>query len=86
MERRLQILLDQHRFSLVEQEAQQSGRSIAAVIREAIDEHFDDADARRREAAHQFLELTEDPGEGVEEDWPTIKAAIEEELGRAGRW
>lgn len=87
MERRLQILLDQHRFSLVENEAKMSGRSIAAVIRTAIDEHFDEAQgtARRQEAARRFLELPQDT-EGSEDDWPTIKAVIEDELGRAGRW
>lgn len=85
LERRLQILIDQHRFSLIEREAKQSGQSIAAVIRTAIDEHFDDEDTRRRDAARRFLELTQDPPEGVEDDWETIKAAIEEDLGRAGR-
>ena len=36
MERRLQLLLDQERFAKVEAEARASGRSVAAIIREAI--------------------------------------------------
>jgi len=84
MERRLQILLDQHRFSLVEREAKQSGRSIAAVIRMAIDEHFDDEDARRRDAARRFLAFEHESQE-PEDDWETIKAALEADMDRAER-
>lgn len=84
MERRLQILLDRHRYGLVEREAKRSGRSVAAVIREAIDLQLDDDAARRREGARRFLELPTDD-EGQEEDWETIKAAIEDDLARADR-
>lgn len=42
MERRLQLLLDRHRYELVAREARRSKRSVAAVIREAIDQKFDD--------------------------------------------
>jgi hypothetical protein len=37
LERRVQILLDDSRFSKVAREAQRRGISVAAVIREAID-------------------------------------------------
>lgn len=62
MERRLQLLLDRHRFRLVESEAERSGRSVAAVIREAIDLRFadDDAAARRADAAGELLRRMQD--------------------------
>lgn len=85
MEKRLQLLLDAHRYQLISDEAQRSGRSVAAVIREAIDERFadHDADARRADAARLFLEMTADPGEGREADWVDIKADLEHDLTRS---
>lgn len=63
MEKRLQLLLDARRYSLVSDEAERTGRSVAAVIREAIDMHFavDERARTRAEAAQQLLELTESP-------------------------
>jgi predicted DNA-binding protein len=60
MERRLQLLLDQERYDRVAAEAKRSGRSVASVIREAIDLRFDDvgAHARRAVAARRFLDMT----------------------------
>jgi len=40
LERRLQLLLDQERYERVAAEARESGRSVNAVIREAIDAHY----------------------------------------------
>jgi predicted DNA-binding protein len=79
MERRLQLLLDQDRYDRVEAEAKRSGRSVAAVIREAIDYRFHSDEDARRLAADQFLERTREPV-GVEPDWADAKAAMEAEL------
>lgn len=79
MERRLQLLLDQQRYSLVAEEAQRSGRSVAAVIREAIDLRFDNAERRRAEAAARLLEMTAEP-RGREPDWSETKAQLDREL------
>ena len=81
LERRLQILLDQERHSLVESEAARSGRSVAAVIREAIDLRFASDVAVRANAAAAFLEATSDEG-GPGEDWAEVKAAMEADLDR----
>ncbi|NYE01742.1 putative DNA-binding protein [Kineosphaera limosa] len=51
MGRRLQLLLDQERYDRVAAEAQRSGRSVAAVIREAIDLRFESSHRERRAAA-----------------------------------
>jgi hypothetical protein len=81
MERRLQLLLDQARYDLVEAEASRTGRSVAAVIREAIDYRFhEDADARRG-AGERLLGRSETP-DGVEPDWADSKAALMDDLGR----
>jgi hypothetical protein len=80
MERRLQLLLDQHRYDLVAAEAQRSGRSVAAVIREAIDQRFDDAEHRRMAAARRFLDLVDDHRPGPEPEWAETKALMEQEL------
>ncbi|MDO5627009.1 MAG: hypothetical protein Q4G43_01695 [Mobilicoccus sp.] len=66
MERRLQILLDEKRYDRVAAEADRSGRSVAAVVREAIDMRFpDDAGQARAEAARSLLSLTADDGSGA---------------------
>lgn len=82
MERRLQLLLDADRYAKVAQEAERSGRSVAAVIREAIDLRFPEDDGPRADAARALLELTAQPagprGEGPAE----LKEAYAAELER----
>lgn len=79
MERRLQLLLDLHRYSLVEAEASRSGRSVAAVIREAIDVRFDNADGQRAAAAQELLDATQTT-HGTEPDWADVKAGLSADL------
>lgn len=69
MEKRLQLLLDAHRYQQVAAEASRSGRSVAAVIREAIDVRFEQDEARERRAAAlgEFLAMGPDT-DGPEED------------------
>lgn len=83
LERRLQLLLDQERYAKVEAEARAGGRSVAAVIREAVDYRFDvDAQAARRsEAARRFLELARGTDHAPPlADWAAIKQAMGDEL------
>lgn len=56
-ERRLQILLDEERCAVVESETARPGRSVAAVIREAIDVRFSSDVAVRAAAATRDVEL-----------------------------
>lgn len=69
MEKRLQLLLDVPRYARVEKEAARSGRSVAAVIREAIDFRFpDDEHNARTAAAAQLLldtQVTEPEAPGL---------------------
>lgn len=81
MERRLQILLDAARYDRVAEEAARTGRSVAAVIREAIDLRFPDDEGDTRAAAAQaLLALTEDPGEQRGEGPAELKDAYAEQL------
>ncbi len=81
LERRLQILLDQARYSKVEEEAARSGRSVAAVIREAIDLRFAPGASARSAAAADFLAMTGSPTEPGEE-WSDAKSAMAADLAR----
>ncbi len=81
MERRLQLLLDQERYDRVAAEASRSGRSVAAVIREAIDLRFDDAAGARQHAAGLVLELAQaSHDEPPFEDPATLKDLYDAEL------
>ena len=69
--RRTQLLLDEARYERLQAEADSTGRSVAAVIREAIDERLARDDERRREAGRRLLEAPRptDP----EPDWDDVK-------------
>lgn len=79
MDKRLQLLLDRARYARVEAEAQKSGRSVAAVIREAIDVRFPNDETKVQAAIVRFLAATAEPS-GVEPDWAETKAEMEQEL------
>jgi hypothetical protein len=75
MERRLQLLLDQPRYDRVASAAKESGRSVAAVIRDAIDLAYPGGEELRAESWSALLLETETPS-GPAEDWATIKEAL----------
>ncbi len=81
LDRRVQLLLDQERYAALEREAQASHRSVAAVIREAIDARLDHGAAARRAAARRFL-ASVDPDDAPAVDWEVEKAAIENDMLR----
>jgi hypothetical protein len=81
MERRLQLLLDEARYSRLAAESKATGRSVASLIREAIDTRWDADAAKRRAAARRMLEWITPPTPGErEEDWDVIKRAIEDDI------
>ncbi|WP_256839496.1 hypothetical protein [Ornithinimicrobium faecis] len=86
MEKRLQLLLDAHRYEQVAAEASRSGRSVAAVIREAIDVRFeqDEERGRRSAALGDFLAMGPD-GDGPDEDVVAeLHDEFEDHLSRKG--
>ena len=79
LERRLQILLDQERYDRLDREARESGRSVASLVREAIDLRNASAHTRRAEAGRRLL--TEFTDRDLDEpDWAATKADLGREL------
>jgi hypothetical protein len=72
MTRRLQILIDEQRYAILERESQRTGRPVAELIRDAVDARYG-ADLAARRAAFEVV-LTADPM--PVEDWPAMKADL----------
>lgn len=77
----MQILLDEERYARLDREARESGRSVASIVREAIDMRFASGHARRGEAGRRLMAEFRD-GAGDEPDWSQAKADLEHELDR----
>lgn len=75
--RRLQVLVDDARFERLEAESRTTGRSVGAIVRSAIDQHFTATDGvtLRSSAAHRLLERTVAPSD-IEPEWAESKAVI----------
>lgn len=71
--RRLQILLDEDRYSRLERLARRRGASVATIVREAIDAAFPHDEPDRAEAARRVLDAEPIPVS----DWPLIKDEID---------
>jgi len=82
LERRLHLLLDQDRHDRLVAEAERTGRSVNAVIRAAIDEHFDEQrdQVRRAAAARLLLASAAAPGSEPAETWEQMLAAQDADL------
>jgi len=61
LERRLQILLDEHRHERLVAVAQERGVSVASVVREAIDRGLPATEGRRRAAGYRLLDAPQMP-------------------------
>jgi hypothetical protein len=76
MGRRVHILLDPGRHGRVTAEAEQSGRTVAAVIREAIDLRYPPAGAEARmRAAADLLAVTATPSDAPGQGPAELKEA-----------
>ncbi|HLG92558.1 MAG TPA: hypothetical protein VKY15_06210 [Acidimicrobiales bacterium] len=56
LSRRLQVLVDEERWSRLEHEARRRGVSVASLVRAAIDQRFPSDAGRRRAALQAILE------------------------------
>lgn len=72
--RRLQILIDDHRFTLLEREAERRHASVAEIVRDAIDALFDDEQRERAAAVDRLLASEPFPVD----DWEIMKREIED--------
>lgn len=69
MTRRLQILVDDRRYALLERESKATGRPVAELIRDAIDTRYG-VDLTARHAAYRRI-LAAEPMRV--DDWTTMK-------------
>ena len=76
MTRRLQILIDEPRYELLERESQRTGRSIAELIRDSVDAVYGVDRAARRGALESIL--AEEPM--PVEDWEIMKQDMTDTL------
>lgn len=76
MTRRLQVLLDEERYALLERESQRTGRPVAELVRAAVDSRYG-TDRTARQAAFQQILAAE--GMPVE-DWDVMKRDLLDSL------
>jgi hypothetical protein len=75
---RMQLLLDEERRRRLEHEARRTGRSVASLIREAIDMRLGlGGEAKRRREAAERLLATPRPG-GREAEWPAVDQELQD--------
>jgi transposase len=76
LSRRTQLLLDDERHRRLEEEARRTGRSIASLVREAIDLRYEVAQqsADRRRAAATLLDAPRPSG--PEPDWADVEREL----------
>lgn len=72
--RRLQILLDDERHERLTAESRRSGRSVGALVRDALDRTYPSVTRRKREAARRILAAPRMPIGDPEE----IRAELDE--------
>jgi hypothetical protein len=80
LERRLQILIDEQRYRRLATRARETNRSVASLIREAVDRAYPDNSGARRKAAERILAAPRDPTPSVE----ALRAELDELRGRRG--
>ncbi len=76
LDRRVQILLDDRRYAVLEREAARRQTSVAALIRAAIDRTYASVDANRAAAGAGLLDAEPMPVES----WDAMKSAMLDEL------
>lgn len=70
--RRLQVLLDEDRFTRLERRSLETGTSVGALVRSAIDDAYPAGSRDPERAGAEFL-----AGDAMPvEDWPAMKAEL----------
>ena len=76
-DRRVQVLFDPARYAALEAEATAERQSVAALIREAVDERVSRNKKSRREAPERLLSHPDETGPPI--DWEEEKESFERE-------
>lgn len=86
LSRRTQILLEEEQYERLRRRGEETGASVGALIREAIDQSFPAVPDERRRAAAAFLRAVRSrPTEGEQEDWEVLKRRVRDEMSDAAR-
>jgi len=82
LSRRTQLLLDDERYARLDRRARSTGQSVAAVIREAIDDKLahEAEGASAQQAAGDWL-LAQEPPRGPEPEWAETKRRMLDDAG-----
>ena len=79
LDRRVQVLFDPAQYAALEQEAKDERQSVAAIIREAVDERLRRQHSGRREALERFFASGDAYPSPGPIDWEEEKDAFERE-------
>lgn len=82
LDRRVQVLFDPARYAALEAEAAAERQSVAAVIREAVDERLARNNASRREALERLFARADEQPDSGPIDWAEEKESFEREYLR----
>ena len=77
LDRRVQVLFDPARYAALEAEAAAERQSVAALIREAVDERLSRNKKSRRDALERLLASADETGPPI--DWEEEKESFERE-------
>ena len=81
LERRLQLLLSHDQYDRVAAEAGRSGRSVHAVVRDALDRYLE-PEHSWTEGVEVFLALTESPGPDQVQSPGDLASELDEQFDR----
>ena len=84
LNRRLQILVDDERYEMLNRESKRSGTPVGELVRRAIDHEYAGAadETERERAGRALLAMPPPPGDGPEPDWEVQKQEMLEERMR----
>lgn len=71
---RLQVLVDEQRLERLKRQAERSGASVGALVRDAIDRTYPPVSPERAQAVEELLAMEPMPVD----DWPAMKRDIEQ--------
>lgn len=79
--RRLQVLIDDERYELLQREAAAAGAPVGELVRRAIDREYPRGADDRAAAGARLLGLTPPPGDDPEPDWELQKREMLDRRG-----
>jgi hypothetical protein len=80
LDRRVQVLFDPAQYAALEREALEQRQSVAALIRESVDDRLKRRKQSRREALERLLSSADDHGPPI--DWEEEKESFERDYLR----